>query len=93
MSKQSEFEQFVTQKVRPMYQVLEAGTGSQLTQSHALEAMAEMTANHLLGVCESWCNTDDSSVMSGPMTQGDYEARDLLAFLKQYINGKAEVEG
>lgn len=79
MSKQSEFEEFIAMKVRPMYQGLEAGTGTQLTQSHVLEAMAEMTANHLIGVCTGWINRNNTE-------------DGVIEMLRKYVQGKDEAE-
>lgn len=95
------FEEFIREKANRMYPPLEAAVGGiTLTNSHVLEALAEITAKHLLVVAEEWCkkphgmgdfyNSDEVVTMC---FRGDaVVARKLLEYLHNYISG-AQTEG
>lgn len=71
--------EFITHKVRPMYQGLEAGTGAQLTHSHVLEAMAEITAYQILGAVKTRVRQKEPTIIN--------TAGELIEWLERYING------
>lgn len=58
-----------------------------------LHKALEKYAAHILKVAEEWCKEKTIDYKNEVIFRGIQPATHLAAYLKQYINGKAEVQG